>query len=187
MLFPFSMKRPATAALNACVVLRSKWHKRQKEETVTSYCEAQNYLLETYASYVIIAELDAEMIRFTQPSSKPPRKFDEDFSNRALRCNRVFDEYVHKGKFIVELPKSIRHSMRSYWGSKKNVTVHHLARHATLETKLQHGPPNLEILSHSEQTENPLANKRCRDGNVNNTKSSSSTLNRLSQNSFCNH
>lgn len=40
---PFFMKHHhATAALNACIALDSKSHKRQKEGAVTPYCEAVN-------------------------------------------------------------------------------------------------------------------------------------------------
>lgn len=56
------MKRPATAALNACITLQPKSHWRQKQGRVTKYFEAVNYLLETYANDNIIAETDAHIM-----------------------------------------------------------------------------------------------------------------------------
>lgn len=138
-LLHFFMKKPAAAALNSRISLPSKSHRRHKEGTLTTYCEVVNYLLETYATDDVIAETDAEILRFTQPPTKSPTEYAEALWNKALRCDRVYDEYVLKGIFIEGLHESIRHSMRSYWGSRKNATVHDLARHATSLTNLQHG------------------------------------------------
>lgn len=50
----------------------SKWHKRQKESTVTLYYEAVKYLLEMYATDDIIAEADVNMMPFTQLAKRSP-------------------------------------------------------------------------------------------------------------------
>lgn len=46
-LLQYFMKRPAPAALIACIALKLKSHTRQKDGTITLYNEAVNYLLET--------------------------------------------------------------------------------------------------------------------------------------------
>lgn len=66
----FFIRRSAADALKIGVALRSKSHKHQKEGTVTSYCKAVNCLLETYGTKRVIAETDADMGHFTQPSNK---------------------------------------------------------------------------------------------------------------------
>lgn len=86
------MKRPAEAALNAHIALRPKSHKSQKEGIVTSYCKVVNYLVETYETDDVIAEADADMMRFTLPSNKSPAEYAEGLCNKALRCDRVYDE-----------------------------------------------------------------------------------------------
>lgn len=64
-LFYVFMKRHAAAALNACLALRSKGHRRQKEGTVMTYFEAVKYLLEMYATDDLITKTDSDMTRFT--------------------------------------------------------------------------------------------------------------------------
>lgn len=41
----------------------------QKKRKVTSYCEAVNFLLKTYATDDVINQADVDMMRFTQPSN----------------------------------------------------------------------------------------------------------------------
>lgn len=45
----------------------------------------------------LIAETDADMMHFTILSIKQPTKYTESFRNQALRCHRIYDEYVLKG------------------------------------------------------------------------------------------
>lgn len=90
-------KGPASVALNARITLRSETQSLQKEGTVTSYYEAVNYLLETYATDDVITKTDADMMSFTQPSSKLPTECAEALWNIALRCEQAYDEYEPKG------------------------------------------------------------------------------------------
>lgn len=66
-------------------------------------------------------------------------EYAEALQKKALRCDRVYEDYILMGFHIKGLSESNGHSMRSYWGLEKNDTVHDLMRHATLITKLQHG------------------------------------------------
>lgn len=61
-LLHFSMRRPASVALNAYIALLPKPCNRPKEGNITSYCEDVNYLVETYATVAGIAESDAYMM-----------------------------------------------------------------------------------------------------------------------------
>lgn len=74
-------------------------HKLQKEGTVTSYCEAVEYLLGTYAMDDVLTETDAGMMGFTQPSSKSPTEYAEALWNKMPRCDKVYDKYEFKGTF----------------------------------------------------------------------------------------
>lgn len=64
------IKRSAVVKLNTSIALGYKSSRRQKEGLVNSYCEAVNYLLETYSTNDEIAETDVNMMHFTQPSNK---------------------------------------------------------------------------------------------------------------------
>lgn len=61
------MRRTVTATLNGHIVLRSKWHRRQKECTLTTYCKVVNNLSEMYATDNVVAETNAYMMHFPQP------------------------------------------------------------------------------------------------------------------------
>lgn len=76
------MKFPAAALLNAGIVIRTKSHRRQKKGTVTSYCEAVNYLFETYPIDEMVAEADVHMMHLTQPSDKSPTKYVDNCGMR---------------------------------------------------------------------------------------------------------
>lgn len=66
-LFDFFLKKQTAAALNSRIALTFKSScKRQKEGTITTYCEIVNYLLETYAIVNVNSETDGEIMRFAQ-------------------------------------------------------------------------------------------------------------------------
>lgn len=66
-----SMKCPV-AAFSTGLALKPKSHKHQKGGPVASYCEAVNYLLNTYGKGNVIAETDTDMMKFPWPSNKSP-------------------------------------------------------------------------------------------------------------------
>lgn len=72
MVVTFFMKLHASAALNACIALRSKLHKCQEQGIVVSYREVVTYLVAKYAIDEVIAESVADRSPFTRLSSKPP-------------------------------------------------------------------------------------------------------------------
>lgn len=80
---------PTAATLNAHITLRSELYSRQKMGTETSYCEAVNLLLETFAKNEEIVKTDADMMWFTHTSSKPPTEYAEVLWNKVLQCRWV--------------------------------------------------------------------------------------------------
>lgn len=95
----FFIKKAATAVLKSCKMLLSKWNRRKKEEKLPSYCEVVCYLLETYAAEDIIAELDIEILCFSQLSNMTSTDA-EAILNKKICCDRGSYEYVLKGIFI---------------------------------------------------------------------------------------
>lgn len=79
------MKHSAAALGNARIALISESHSRQEEGAVSSYCEAVNYLLATYAPEDVIGKTDADVMRFTKPPHKSPTQYTEALWNKALR------------------------------------------------------------------------------------------------------
>lgn len=67
-LFQFFMKKPAGAALNACICLYISSLYRQ-ESKLTSYYQVVNYHLMTYETDGTIAEGDIEIVNFKQLSN----------------------------------------------------------------------------------------------------------------------
>lgn len=124
------MKEPAAAAFISRISLPSK-SRTHKEGTLTSYCKVVNHLFETYAMDDVIEETDAKIMHYTPSADKKPIESTELLWSKALRCDRVYVEYVLKGIFIEDLHKSIRHIMGPYWESKKNATMQDLASHST--------------------------------------------------------
>lgn len=70
-------KRPAAAALNECIALNARSHRRQKEGTITWYCDAVINLVEIYARDNIIVVADADTMQFSPQSNQPPTEYVE--------------------------------------------------------------------------------------------------------------
>lgn len=115
---------------------------------MTSYFEVVKYLLGTYATDDVIAKIGAKILHFTQLSNMTPTEYVEMLSNKALRCDRVYDEYFFKEKFLEGLHGDSPYSMRSKWSLKKNATDYDLERHVTSLINLEHG---WRSLKHSSQ------------------------------------
>lgn len=64
--------------------------------------------------------------------------------------------------------------MHSYWGWRKNATVHDLASHAICLTMLQHSSRNTDTPRHKDKTDSQDVNTGHRGENVNNISSNSS-------------
>lgn len=66
----------------------------------TSYSKKINYLLETHTTDDVIADINAENLRFTQLSDMMPIENLEALWSKVLHCNLLFDEYIQMGIFI---------------------------------------------------------------------------------------
>lgn len=73
----------AAATLNVCIAFKYKPRKCHKEGKVTSYCEAVNYLLQTYATDDLIAETYSDMMQTARLSSNSPTAYAEALWNKA--------------------------------------------------------------------------------------------------------
>lgn len=73
----------------------SKRHKNRKNGRVTSYSEVIYYLLETYAMDDVMVEMNAETLRFIQPSIVTPTEHAKALGDKALSGELVY-EYVLK-------------------------------------------------------------------------------------------
>lgn len=76
-LLAFFMEMPAAAAIKSLIALSSKSRKYCKEGTLTSYKEVICYLLETYDTDYVIANMDGQVLQFTQPSNVTPTEYAE--------------------------------------------------------------------------------------------------------------
>lgn len=85
------------------ITLKSKSRKRQKQCTVTLYYGGVNYLLQTYATDDVVAESEADKMRFTQPLNNSPIECPETLENKTLRCDRVHEDMYSKAFFNEEL------------------------------------------------------------------------------------
>lgn len=86
------LKVTAPAALNARTALKPKLHKREENDTITSYCKAVNYMLETYATDNAVAETDTDMMQFIQLSNKKPKGHSKPLWNKVLKSDREYDK-----------------------------------------------------------------------------------------------
>lgn len=137
-LVPHFMKRPAVAATTARLSLNPKSSKnRTKEGILTTYRQVANHLLETYVTDDVIDEADKDILRFTQPPNTPTLQFGDTRWMKTLQVLHVYGEYVLKETFIEELPTSIKHSMRAFWSSHKDIPLQKLAYGTTPLRTLQ--------------------------------------------------
>lgn len=79
------MKRTCPSVFNAQIKLKLKSHKCERQGTETSCCEAVNHLLEMYSTDDLVAETEACMMQFTQPSDKMPTEYTKALRNKEVR------------------------------------------------------------------------------------------------------
>lgn len=99
-LLPFSMEKPAAASTESGMGLSSKSHKHSKELRLTSYSEVISYILETYVTDEIIAEMSDEFLRLKQLSNMMAMDYAEALWNTALPCDVFYGEQVSKRNFL---------------------------------------------------------------------------------------
>lgn len=97
------MRALVAGTLDFRIALLSNVHKRGKKRTLTSYHEIMNYLLGTYATDEVIAEMDTEVLLITQPSDTSLMEYEGARWKNLLSSDFVYDEYVVKRIFIEEL------------------------------------------------------------------------------------
>lgn len=93
----------------------------------------------------VILESDLDMMWTIAPSTKKPMEYAEAAWSKALRCNRIIDEYVLRDIFVTKLPESICHSSSSCWVCKGDPIIHDLAPHIISMAKLQHGSDSFNL------------------------------------------
>lgn len=84
----------------------------------------------------VIAEAEDDIMYYKQPENMSALCNLEALWEKALRCERVYEESRFNNVFVEGLHSSIRLSMKAYWGSKKVSTLQNLARYATFVFKL---------------------------------------------------
>lgn len=136
-LLHFLTKTFAASLSSFRVALLKKPYKRRKEGMMTTYCKMVHYLLETSPKVDYIMQMDAKILNFTKMSNMTATRYAKALQDRADHFNRDYNEYVLEVILIEWLHGSIRHSLLSYWTSKKNDMIHDLACHATSLTSLQ--------------------------------------------------
>lgn len=139
------------------------------------HCEAVNYLLETFTKYNIVSEIDDDIVQLTLVWNKFPMEFAEVLWIRALRRDKVYDEYVLKGIFIEALAEPVCHSMHSQWGSKIIAAVHELASQGTLLAQLHHGSRSTNASRHHDKMDSRHKNPGHKGRKVNHCNSNLSS------------
>ena len=106
----------------------SKGHRQSGR--LTSYCQAVNYLLETYADNQTISRAHAEIIRLQQKEDQSPLRFRDHLFARASRCGKVYDQEALIHIFIEGCHESIRNLVRQKHADARRITLTKLAEYA---------------------------------------------------------
>lgn len=119
-LFPFLVKKPAGANLNALKSLSSAmpacW-----EAKLTSYCQVINYLLATYETHYKIVDNDMDIMNFKHPNGQSALEYKQALWTKDLLCRPVYDDtYRFKATFSEGLRQSIRQRFRSAWAKNRS-------------------------------------------------------------------
>lgn len=182
------MKRPAAAALNTRISLKSKSYKCQNEGRVVSYCEAVNYFLDMHATDDVIAESDGYMIQYTQTSNKSPTGYAEELHNKELWYHAVNYMMSMSSKEIFQRIVEIDQPQYDLiLEIEKHTTVHDLKFHANMQIQLQHKLHTTDVFRHHDKMYSHCRNTGRIDGNVNNInwKSLSSIKPSCNSSSYC--
>lgn len=76
------------------------------------YLEVVKYLLQTYLSQDVVAETNAALTCYTQPSTVMPVQYVKALVYKSLKYREVYEEYLLKGLLIKGLHESLHHSMQ---------------------------------------------------------------------------
>lgn len=97
---------------------------------MSTYCEVVQYLIRTYASDDIIAQAEAELVNFRQPSNMNEETYAAALWEKALRCRPVYSEAKLKGLYIEGVHDAIRLNVRSHWATNSTADSNAIARYA---------------------------------------------------------
>lgn len=136
-LFTHFIKERPKAALSGRVTAEKQKH--QQEIKLVTYCQAVSFLLKTYATEDVIDEAETDVTSFKPPAGMTAVRYSEALTEETLRCGMLYNKPKLSRIFIEGLRSSICYSIRTYWGSHKEATLHSLARHTTSLVKLQKG------------------------------------------------
>lgn len=139
-IFHFSLRDPARVAPTARTVNKSSWtsNKSSRDTSkLTTYCEVVQYLLRTYSTDDIIAEVEASLMRFTQGDRMNETDYAQALWTKALRCGTVYSEEHLKGLFIEGLHEPVRKNVQSYWAELPEADLMVLARFSTSVASLR--------------------------------------------------
>lgn len=76
---------------------------------------------------------------FTQSPGMTTARYAEKLIRKPFQCGDIYEEQERNETFIRGLNKSIRHSMRGYWPSKKSASLQDLAFYAPSLLNFQRG------------------------------------------------
>ena len=103
--------------------------------SLTSYCAAMHFLLQTYATDEHIAAFEESLAQLRHvPGRVNPEKFATQLWNRVNLAGCVYNEFMVVGLFMKGLHSSIGRRVRSYWSHYPGSSLQRLACEArTLE------------------------------------------------------
>lgn len=109
---------------------------KAKKGKLTSYSEAINYLLQTYASDDVVAEAEADLRHFVQNRSMSPQEYATALTLKVLRCGPVYTEARIIGIYIEGLRESIHSTVRTYRSEHPAADLNTLAHHVASVSNL---------------------------------------------------
>lgn len=110
--------RCCSKTLNSAIVNVTR---TKQIEDVTSYAGEINFLDELSVTADVVAEMDPNILCFTERTNMTPTEYTETLWNKAFCCSLLVDVYILKGIFIELLHGSVRQTMHSYWNSRKSL------------------------------------------------------------------
>lgn len=94
------------------------------------YSEVVNHLLKWNARDETIAEADATILRYMQPSNMTPLQYGEAFFVKAICVGDVYNKGTLNDALIQEVDKLNLHSLRGYLATHPHADLTDLALHA---------------------------------------------------------
>lgn len=131
------MKSPSALPLNTRIPFESNSNKRQKEGAVTFSMNLLTTSLRPTPRMTLLPILTASRCVICKHLTSCPRNTPNLIGIWRFYATKQMTNMYSKELLLRGFRNPICHSMRSYWGWKKNATVHDLARHSTSLVKLQ--------------------------------------------------